>query len=328
MTKPLPPALTMRNTGPLIPGVSLKHEDADVALLQKRIAEFEKSEITLLVDPALIDRSPFQPRKYFCPIEQARLNADINEWGVLSNLIVRIVTPGRYELIAGERRQIGASATGKQVPIKVMNISDSAARKIALSENLNRVDLNPIEETWAILNLLVVELNLSSIDEATSLLYSLDNISQGKKATDNVVSSSSQHQIILSILNFNLGGMTLTSFIRHRLPLLKLPDDVTDAILKGLEYTKAVSIAKLEDPSQRADLLRSAVDEEMPLTEIKKQIKSLKPISEQKESTPKDRLRSTFDQAKKIKIWEHPQKWAKAQELLSQLDTLLLATSD
>ena len=323
MGKPVPPVLTMRNTDSLIPGVPLKHEEADIVRLRNRIAEFENSAITLLVDPALIDRSPFQPRKYFCPIEQARLNADINEWGVLSNLIVRVVTPGRYELIAGERRQLGALATGKKVPIKVMELSDSAARKIALSENLNRVDLNPIEETWAILNLLVVELNLSSIDEATSLLYSLDNISQGKKATDNVISSSSQHQIILSILNFNLRGMTLVSFIRHRLPLLKLPDDVADAILQGLEYTKAVSIAKLEDPLLRADLLRSAIDEEMPLTEIKKQIKSLKPTADRKEITPKDRLRSTFDQAKKTKIWENPEKWEKAQQLLSQLDVLL-----
>ena len=68
-----------------------------------------------------------------------------------------------------------------------MDISDRDARRIALSENMNRVDLNAIEETWAILNLLVVELELDSTEEVTSILYSLSNISKGNKSNQNVL---------------------------------------------------------------------------------------------------------------------------------------------
>ena len=272
MGKP-PVNLIMRNTAPLIPGSSgARADDPDVAILRSRIAELEKAELTLYVDPLLIDRSPFQPRKHFCPVKQAQLNADVAEWGVLENLIVRVVTLGRYELIAGERRQIATIATGRQAPIKIMDISDRDARRIALSENMNRVDLNAIEETWAILNLLVVELELDSMDQLKSMLYSLNNIfkgnksnhnvmvSQGDKSNHNVMVSDNQQLIISNVLDANLKGMTIKSFITNRLPLLDLPVEVTDAIMGGLEYTKAVAIARIEDPDQRADLLRSAIE--------------------------------------------------------------------
>jgi ParB family transcriptional regulator, chromosome partitioning protein len=298
-------------------------EDIDVTQLRSRIAELEKAELTLYVDPLLIDRSPFQPRKYFCPVEQAKLNADVAEWGVLENLIVRVVVPGRYELIAGERRQISAIAANRQAPIKIMDISDRDARRIALSENMNRVDLNPIEETWAILNLLVVELNIDSMDEAKSILYDLNNIAKGNKSNHNVMVSDEQQLIITDVLKANLKGMNLKSFISNRLPLLDLPDDVSDAIMRGLEYTKAVAISKLEDHEQRADLLRCVADEGMPLTEIKKQVKSLKPTPQTKEPTPKDRVNTTLSNVKKLKVWENTEKWARVENLLAQLDEIL-----
>jgi ParB family transcriptional regulator, chromosome partitioning protein len=299
----------------------------EISELQARIAELEKSELTLYVDPLLIDRSPFQPRKYFCPVEQAKLNADVSEWGVLENLIVRVVVPGRYELIAGERRQIATIAAKRQAPIKIMDISDRDARRIALSENMNRVDLNPLEETWAILNLLVVELDLDSMDAAKSILYSLKNISVGLKSSDNVITSEEQQRIVEKVLTANLKAMSMESFVRNRLPLLDLPDDVSDAIMRGLEYTKALAIAKLEDPEQRADLLRCVADG-MPLTEIKKQIKSLISPVEKTPPTPKDRVRSTLSQVSKSKVWEDPEKWSQVENLLSQLDVLLLPQAD
>jgi ParB family transcriptional regulator, chromosome partitioning protein len=300
----------------------------EISELQARIAELEKAELTLYVDPLLIDRSPFQPRKYFCPIEQAKLNADVEEWGVLENLIVRVVVPGRYELIAGERRQIATIAAKRQAPIKIMNISDRDARRIALSENMNRVDLNPIEETWAILNLLVVELDLNSMDAAKSILYSLKNISTGLKSSDNVITSDEQRRIVEGVLAANLKAMSMESFVRNRLPLLDLPDDVSEAIMRGLEYTKATIIAKLEDPAQRADLLRCAIENGMPLTEIKQQIKNIVPPAEKKPPTPRDRVRSTLSQVSKSKVWEDPEKWSQVENLLSQLDVLLLPQAD
>jgi ParB family transcriptional regulator, chromosome partitioning protein len=313
----------------------------DVALLRIRIAELEKLERTLYVDPSLIDRSPFQPRKYFDAVEQDKLTASIEEFGVLENLIVRVVAPGRYELVAGERRLLSVIAANKEVPIKVMELSDRDARRIALAENLNRVDLNPIEETWAILNLLAIELEVDSIDAVKSILYSLKHIIEDRKSGHNVMPSESEDQksghnvmpnenyrnIVEGVLAANLKGMGLKSFVSNRLPLLDLPDDISDAIGAGLEYTKALAISKLQDPEQRADLLLG-VGNGMSLTDIKKQIKSLNPAPEPKERTPKDRVRATLSQVSKLKVWEDESRWTEVENLLSQIDRIINKTQE
>ena len=161
------------------------------------------------------------------------------------------------------------------------------------------------------------------MDEAKSMLYSFDNIAKSHKSTHNVVGSDNQQLIIDNVLNVNLRGMTLKSFISHRLPLLDLPVEVTDAIMGGLEYTKAVAIAKIEDPEQRADLLRSAIETEMPLTEIKKQVKSLMPTTQKQEPKPQDRVRSTMKTVISSKVWENTEKWCELNSLLDRIDALL-----
>jgi ParB family transcriptional regulator, chromosome partitioning protein len=247
----------------------------DIAQLQSRIAELEKAEITQLVDPQLLDRSPYQPCKHFDPIKMAQLTASADAWGILENVIVRLVVAGRYELVAGERRQLAAIAAKRQVPIKVMELSRDA-RRIALAENLNRVNLNPIEETWAILNLLAVDLEIDSTDEVKSVLYSLANVAKGVKSRENVSPKFNDQQTIVEQILTEY-GIKLLSFVKTKLPLIKLPDNVSDAIAAGLDHTKALAIAKVSDTAARDDLLRAAIDGEMPLTEIKKQVKSLQP---------------------------------------------------
>ncbi len=93
-----------------------------------------------------IQPSPWQPRHVFAPEALDELIQSIRERGVLQPLLVR-KAPGGFELIAGERRWRAAQAAElTEVPVIVMEASDSQALEIALVENLQRQDLNVIEE--------------------------------------------------------------------------------------------------------------------------------------------------------------------------------------
>ena len=97
----------------------------------------------------LIDRNPFQPRQDF---DQSALNElvdSIRQHGVLQPLLVRPAGDG-YQLIAGERRLISAKKAGlRQVPCRVLNLTDQQVSEVALEENLKRQDLNVLEKAIA-----------------------------------------------------------------------------------------------------------------------------------------------------------------------------------
>lgn len=93
-----------------------------------------------------IQKSPWQPRRNFDETALGELVASVSERGVLQPLLVRKVKNG-YELIAGERRFRAAQAADlKDVPVVVLEVSDREALELALIENLQRQDLNLIEE--------------------------------------------------------------------------------------------------------------------------------------------------------------------------------------
>jgi ParB family transcriptional regulator, chromosome partitioning protein len=93
--------------------------------------------------------SPLQPRKSFHSEQLQELVDSIREHGIIQPLIVRKVE-GKWELIAGERRWRAASQLGlKEVPVIVRQASDRDVLELALIENLQREDLNPIEEAHA-----------------------------------------------------------------------------------------------------------------------------------------------------------------------------------
>ena len=95
----------------------------------------------------LIDRSPYQPRTQFNPAALEELAASIRAQGVMQPLVVRPVPGGRFELIAGERRWRAAQAAGlERVPVAVREVGDQVAMAMALIENIQRQDLNPLEE--------------------------------------------------------------------------------------------------------------------------------------------------------------------------------------
>src|SRR4051812_28657759 len=93
--------------------------------------------------------SPLQPRKEFAAEQLAELVDSIRQHGIIQPLIVRLVD-GRYELIAGERRWRAAQTVGlAEAPVIVREASDLEVLELSLIENLQRADLNPIEEAQA-----------------------------------------------------------------------------------------------------------------------------------------------------------------------------------
>ncbi len=98
------------------------------------------------VDVLQIDRNPFQPRRDFDEREIAELADSIREHGLIQPLVVRSAGD-RYQLIAGERRLRAAMQAGwSEVPVQVREADDRQVAEIAIVENLQRKDLNPLEK--------------------------------------------------------------------------------------------------------------------------------------------------------------------------------------
>jgi ParB family chromosome partitioning protein len=97
----------------------------------------------------------YQPRQKMEAGALQELAESIREQGVMQPLLVRLVAPGRYEIIAGERRFRAATIAGlKEVPVLVSSADDQAAAAMALIENMQREDLNPLEESQGLARLI------------------------------------------------------------------------------------------------------------------------------------------------------------------------------
>ena len=88
-----------------------------------------------------------QPRREFDPAAIEELAASIREYGLIQPITVRPLDKGYYQIIAGERRWRASRAAGlKEVPVRILEADDKLAMELALVENLQREDLNPMEE--------------------------------------------------------------------------------------------------------------------------------------------------------------------------------------
>lgn len=104
---------------------------------------------SMTVPIAKIRRNPLQPRHAFDEDSISELTASIKERGIIQSLLVR-ATGDMFELIAGERRLRAAELAGlKEVPVSIMDVADRDSLVLALIENLQRKDLNPMEEADA-----------------------------------------------------------------------------------------------------------------------------------------------------------------------------------
>ncbi|HEY5329882.1 MAG TPA: ParB/RepB/Spo0J family partition protein [Acidobacteriaceae bacterium] len=97
-----------------------------------------------------IDRNPFQTRTQFDEAKLAELTASVAASGVVQPIVVRTIPGGRYQLITGERRWLASQRAGKAtIPSIVREVSDGQAMEMTIVENLQRADLNPMEQARA-----------------------------------------------------------------------------------------------------------------------------------------------------------------------------------
>lgn len=121
---------------------------------EQEISEQVKSSEVISVDLSLIDTNPYQPRKTFDKTSLEELAASIRTYGVIQPLIV-LRSGNRYIIIAGERRFRAAHIAGlTSVPCLIRELTQREMREIALIENLQREDLNPIEAAEGIAELI------------------------------------------------------------------------------------------------------------------------------------------------------------------------------
>jgi ParB family transcriptional regulator, chromosome partitioning protein len=135
-----------------------------------------------------ISLPPNQPRRYFDSEALKQLTESIKQHGILQPLLVRLIDGEKHELVAGERRYRAAQEIGlKEVPVVIRELDDNAAFQLALIENLLREDLNPVEETEGILQLLALKLGRSIEDIPPFLRRLQHERKEAIKSSNNVI---------------------------------------------------------------------------------------------------------------------------------------------
>lgn len=279
-----------------------------------------------------------QPRRYFDPQALKELVESVRQHGILQPLLVRPLGGGKYELVAGERRyRAGQEAKLEVVPVVVRELSDDQAFQLALIENLQREDLNPIEETEGILYLLGIRLHCD-VEAVKSLLYRMKNAhSKGEQQSKGSLDESrrnvspnpdeSQSKTVQEVFE-SLGLMNWLSFTTKRLPLLNLPSEILMALREGkLEYTKGQALARVKDDELRQKLLSETIASDWSLSQIKEQIQARttsepRPDSKTSNQIP-ERLKNITQRIKKRQLWKEPRKQKQLVNLLNKLETLL-----
>ena len=176
----------------------------------------------------LIDPDPDQPRQHFDDTKLAELAASMESKGLVVPIMVR-PTGERYTIVHGERRWRAAKLLGwRAIRAEVRDVDASEARWLALVENVQRRDLTPIEEAKA------YQARLA------------DGITQTE-------------------LGKHIGKSQ--SYIAQKLRLLKLPEDVQEAMGNGITEGHARQLLKLKDPDQRSELCQRAMAEGWTVTE-------------------------------------------------------------
>ncbi len=185
-----------------------------------------------------IRSNPYQPRVIFDSEALEELANSIKEHGVIQPIIVKKGIKG-YELVAGERRTRAAKLAGlKNIPAIIKEFNDVEMMEIALIENIERENLNPIEEAKAYENILKI-----------------NNITQEELA----------HKFSRS-----------RSYITNMLGLLTLPDMVIKLVeSKELSMGHARALSKLEDPKKIEELAIKIVHDDLSVRDTEKMINAL-----------------------------------------------------
>lgn len=316
-------------------GISLKDSLLDFKETEELIAT-QSEVVNISLDNVILPAK--QARRYFDEVKLKTLADNIKKVGLLQFPIIRERNDGKYDLIAGERRvRAGKIAELDTITCRIIKCDDKTAKEIQLVENLKREDLNAWEETRAIMDLLCTELDIEE-KEIKQLLNRMNNEQSGRASQKTRIDNEeeSNHNVMLTerintikMLFVNMGLMTWESYIKNRLPLLNLHDDVTENLATGkIEYTKAKVINKIKDDVTRLEILNKAVAEKLSLEQIKALIP--KPVAQAKESEFKQAKKRVAEISKKINatLWKDTDKALEIDSLISQLEKLLENTEN
>ena len=200
----------------------------------------EKDEVVqLYLDDIIPNR--FQPREIFDERALKELAVSIREHGVIQPIIVRSVANGKYEIIAGERRYKASALAGlTKIPAIIRKIDDKESSKVALLENLQRKNLNPIEEA-----------------RTYQKILEIDQMTQEELAKTMGKSQSA---------------------VANKLRLLSLPDAIQNALLKEqISERHARALINVPDTKKQKDLLKKIIDNKMSVRAVEEEIKKLYP---------------------------------------------------
>lgn len=275
-----------------------------------------------LILATAIHYPPDQPRKYFDPEKMAKLVESIRSDGILEPIIVRPVGQGEYELVAGERRLRAALSIGMtHIPAMIRSLDDHQVCRISLLENLQREELNPIEQTEGILQLLAIEFNRKT-EEVISLLYQMQNMTKGKVTSDLI----DRDEIGIVETIFNQLPMTWESFVTNRLPIRKWPENLLNAMREGkIEFTKIKMIRQVKHEKERDNLLQVAIEDSLSLNQIRELVIIANQKTEQGKSTPslKEDIHATYHRVRQSDVWKDPKKKKRLERLLNEMKKLL-----
>lgn len=205
----------------------------------------EKQEILQInLDDIIPNR--FQPREVFDERALKELAASIKEHGVIQPIIVRNVN-GKYEIIAGERRYKASALAGKTtIPAIVKNLDDKESSKVALLENLQRKNLNPIEEA-----------------KTYQKILELDEMTQEELAKTMGKSQSA---------------------VSNKMRLLQLSDEVQQAVLKEeISERHARTLLRIEDHKKQVEMLHKVIEEKINVRDLEKLIDKMYPKEKKEE---------------------------------------------
>ncbi|MEB3059143.1 ParB/RepB/Spo0J family partition protein [Parvimonas sp. D9] len=201
--------------------------------------DFITDENLLTVDLDKLKAREDQPRKNFNDDSLEELANSIKADGVIQPIVVRKVGD-KYEIIAGERRFRASKLAGlEKVPIIVKNVSDRKARELALVENIQREDLNPIEE-------------------AISLKTLMEEYKLTQQELSDIVGKS-------------------RSYIANNLRLLNLSDYIKDYLIRGeLSPSQGRTLLSLETEEERKKYLDKLLVKEVNIRDVEKKAKQSK----------------------------------------------------
>ncbi len=222
----------------LIPNVVEEAKVKKEAAQQQGKTVEEKKGPETIVKITMVEPNRKQPRKYFDEDSLQELSDSIKQYGLLQPILVQN-RKDHFEIIAGERRWRAAKMAGlKEIPVIIRDYTDQEIMEISLIENIQREDLNPIEEAQAYKRLLT-EFNLKQDEVA-------ERVSKSRAA--------------------------VTNSIR----LLKLGDDVQQMVIDDMISTgHARALLAVEDKDEQYTLAQKIFDEKLSVRDVEKLVKNL-----------------------------------------------------